>query len=372
MSINVGPSEVIGEGGFGCIHKPSLICNNNKKIIYKNKVSKLLLTEHAISELNEYMLISQTDKKGEYFLGVPELCVIKTTKTAMKSVQKCKRLIRKNNNKAITKKNLQRYSVLIMNYGGTDLEKFGVSCGKFTDTVKNRTIITNFWKETTRILQGISIFIKHDIVHFDLKPHNIVYDKKAKRMNFIDFGHMRKISSSIEESMSSNNSFTREAFWNYPFEIQFLNRDTYMQIANFTIEERKQWYNHFLLDLKDHNDTPFIIAYETFIEMYTENLSPEEIEKIENIIHQDFLNMLLNQITIENYEAFLEKSTKTIDIFGCGLTFRYMLNYTRHLLPESFVTKMSELCSFMTTPDLSKRYMIADIIEFHKQALSLL
>jgi len=372
MSVNVSPSDVIGEGGFGCIHKPSLICNNNKKIIYKNKVSKLLLTEHAISELKEYMLISDTDKKGEYFLGVPDLCVIKTTKTAMKSVQKCKRLIKKNNNKPITKKNLQRYSVLIMNYGGIDLEKFGLMCGRMTDTEKNRGIVADFWKETSRVLRGISTFQKNDIVHFDLKPHNIVYEKKAKRLNFIDFGHMTKLSTSMEKSMQNDNSFTREAFWNYPFEVQFLNRDKFIQTASLSTEEKEEWYNRFLDDLQSRNNTDFVIAYKTFMEMYTENLLPEEQDRIQRIMQNDFLQMLLNDITVEKYEDILEKSTKTIDIYGCGLTFKYMLNYTRHLLPESFVSRMNDLCYFMTTPDVSKRYKIDTVIEKHLQIISLL
>ena len=372
MSININSSDVIGEGGYGCIHKPSLICNNNKKIIYKNKVSKLLLTEHAIGELKEYMLISETDKKNEYFLGIPDLCTIKTTKIAMKSVQKCRKLIKKNNNKPITKKNLQRYSLLIMNFGGTDLEKFGVVCGKFTDTPKNKAIITNFWKETKRILQGISLFQKHDIVHFDLKPHNIVYNRKTARLNFIDFGHMRKIGEAMESSRQSTSGITSEAFWNYPFEIQFLNKDSFMNVAYLSRDQRQAWFDDFINSLKTHADTHFVIAYETFIDMYTENLSIEETQDINNNYQEDLLNMLLNGITVEKYEPFLEKSMKTIDTYGIGLTFMYMLNYTRHLLPEQFVKKMSELCYFITTPDLSKRYTIDTIVEEHANLIALI
>ena len=32
--------EVIGEGAFGCVHKPSLLCKD-KKISYKNKIFRL-------------------------------------------------------------------------------------------------------------------------------------------------------------------------------------------------------------------------------------------------------------------------------------------------------------------------------------------
>ena len=34
--------SIIGEGGFGCVHKPSLECNTNQIVDYDDKVSKLL------------------------------------------------------------------------------------------------------------------------------------------------------------------------------------------------------------------------------------------------------------------------------------------------------------------------------------------
>ena len=34
--------NVIGEGAFGCVHKPSLTCSN-KRISYKNKISQSFL-----------------------------------------------------------------------------------------------------------------------------------------------------------------------------------------------------------------------------------------------------------------------------------------------------------------------------------------
>ena len=53
-------SIVIGEGAAGCVHKPSLECKN-KKIDYKNKVSKLMDIDNANDELDEYKLISKLD-----------------------------------------------------------------------------------------------------------------------------------------------------------------------------------------------------------------------------------------------------------------------------------------------------------------------
>lgn len=360
--------NVIGEGSFGCIHKPSLVCRD-KKIPYKNKISKLLLTENAIQELKEYMLISETDKKSEYFLGMPQLCKLKISKNSIKSIKKCNRLSRKN---TINKKLLENYSLLIMNDGGMDVEKFGLECGKLTISETNKKTAIDFWKETGRLLQGLAIFQKHDIVHFDLKPQNIVYDSKNKRINFIDFGHMRKISDSIKSAEQSDNGLIEDAFWNYPFEVQFLNKDKYLKISNMTNGDRKKWMRSFLMDLDLHNDTEFATAYETFIDLFTENLSTVEIQKIEQKYKYDFYKTLIQQIHKENYQSFLEKSIKTVDIYGIGMTFKYALNYTSHLLPTKFIEKMSELSYLMTTADLSKRVLVDNAIRLHLEAISLL
>ena len=42
-------SEVIGEGSYGCVHRPSLQCT--KKKVGKNKISKLMTRKHLNKEL---------------------------------------------------------------------------------------------------------------------------------------------------------------------------------------------------------------------------------------------------------------------------------------------------------------------------------
>jgi serine/threonine protein kinase len=368
----IKPSEVIGEGSYGCIHRPSLICKDNKKVNYKHKISKLLLTENAISELQEYIIISESDKKGEFFLGVPDLCKVKPTENALKSVQKCKKLTKKNNNKPITKNQLKNYSVLVMKYGGIDLEKLGLEFGKMTATETNRNKAKLFWKETTRLFTGLAAFQKHDIVHFDIKPQNIVYDKKTGRLNFIDFGHMRKISDAITSCQNSKNGLTESAFWNYPFEVQFLNQDQFLITAQLTSDERNSWFLQFISNIKTHSNDDFTTAYDTFMDMFTEHMNNEEKMRIEELYKTDFFKTLNEQLMIEDYDDFLEKSIKTVDIYGIGLSLQYMLNYTQHLLSVEFVKKMSELCYLMTTPDVKKRCMVDRAIDFHKQTVSLL
>ena len=69
------PRKIIGEGGYGCVHKPSIHCTNPPipGFNYNNYVSKIMLTPDCFKEL---CMISQTDKaKGvrKYYIIVEGL-----------------------------------------------------------------------------------------------------------------------------------------------------------------------------------------------------------------------------------------------------------------------------------------------------------
>ena len=47
-------SKKIGEGTYGCVHKPSLKCEDNKIISnYNDKISKIMKNKHAQIEMKE-------------------------------------------------------------------------------------------------------------------------------------------------------------------------------------------------------------------------------------------------------------------------------------------------------------------------------
>ena len=42
----------LGEGTYGCVHKPSLKCKN-KRLSYKGKISKIMHSSEAFKEMTE-------------------------------------------------------------------------------------------------------------------------------------------------------------------------------------------------------------------------------------------------------------------------------------------------------------------------------
>lgn len=357
-------SKVIGEGSYGCVHKPSLKCSD-KKLSYKDKISKIMLTSEAISELKEYAVISNVDKTNDFYLGVPEKCKVKQSQYTIKSISKCKRLNRK---KRITsKKQLHKMSLLILQDGGLNLSQFVKKIDKMVNTPKNYQFIKKFWIECHRLFRGIYTFQKHDIIHHDIKPQNIVYNQKYNRLNFIDFGHMRNVKTEMGKSKKSDNWIYESPFWNYPPEIQFLNRDEYIHFSNKTIKERQYFFDRFIDDLKDKEDTKFVTAFRIFLDYIVEN--KKEDNEIRDKYLFDLHKMMIDQIQEDNYETFLEKSIRTIDVYGLGMSLQFVLSHCRQFLEKHTVESLEDCFFHMITPNLLQRYTIEQSMDQYESVL---
>jgi serine/threonine protein kinase len=179
-------SKVIGEGSYGCVHKPSLHCINppNTHFSYKNYISKIMETKYAKEELDEFIVIGNMDPTDEYHLGEPILCKPNLSNKSLNSINKCKEI-----NVNEVKNEPDNYSLLIMRYGGPDLKDF---INKHLDTYfkKNKEKrLDNLLLEFHHLLRGLQFFKKNKIVHNDIKPQNILIREPHKpEICIIDFG----------------------------------------------------------------------------------------------------------------------------------------------------------------------------------------
>jgi hypothetical protein len=357
-------SNVVGEGSFGCVLKPSIPCANKKNISYENKVSKIMLSEEAIKELQEYAIISKIDKYQNYYLGVPIKCNPVNTKQTIKSVNKCNKI-------SIEKNTFNDYSLLVQTNGGNDLKRFSEKLEKMSKTTENTRMIKKFWIEFHRLFRGIMNFQKYGIMHHDIKPHNIVYNQSKNRINFIDFGHMRNMVEEKKKALQSDNWIYDNAFWNYPFEIQFINNAQYLQFARKNVKGREGFFKDFIKDIKQKKDTKFVSAFNIFIKyiLLDEENKDEKKKTVDKYLNA-FHKMLIDDIHKDSYKSFVDKSMRTIDVYGLGMSLKYILNRCKHLMDASTVEKLED-CGFnMTTPNLMQRYTIEEAIDQYEMILS--
>jgi len=370
--MNISESSVIGEGSYGCVHKPKLKCSNSKKAnkLDNDKfISKFMFTKEAIQELSEYTTISRIDNKKKYYLGKPLKCKPKNDKYNLNSIKKCdiyKNINSKSNsnsNKSKTKKkyNYDKFSLLIIPDGGLDISKL-VDSFSHMNISEKKAILEKFWNNAPTLFHGIQTFEKHGIIHHDIKPQNIVFDKETGKFKFIDFGLMRKINDVIDNSEKSDNFFAEDPFWTYPFEFPYLNYESFEKIAELSIEEKREYYSYLVHKLKD-SSSKISIACRIFFDYILRNHTEEERTKIIGAYFEDFMDFICYETDIENYKTFLKKSIHTIDLYGVGITLQFILCYSEDIFDSAKISSLKECFYNMMRPSVSHRYTIQEALD---------
>lgn len=183
--------DVIGSGGFGCVFKPSLRCddndNNNKST---NKyITKVMLKHNAEEEynlINKFQSILKKVKNYEnYFLlkNVTKCDKLKPlTRKDLKGYSKrCNSLIKKNITSKNINKSLYKLSAITMPHGGNDMSTYSVT------NINNYTVMAKFFNQFSLLLsKGIVKMNKLRVYHGDIKSSNILVKDCSSRL--IDWG----------------------------------------------------------------------------------------------------------------------------------------------------------------------------------------
>ena len=359
---------VIGEGGFGCAHDPALICKG-QTTSKPGHISKILYTDDATKELAEYAAISRIDPDGDFYLGQPEICLYdKTIKSNRRAVNKCRIRDSVNNNP-------HRYSLLIMKHGGINLVDFANEVNHMHQAIRHQKYMETFWLDAHRLLIGVKRFVDNGAVHHDIKSQNIVYNRKERRLNFIDFGITTRISTVMESSRNSTNRKAR-FHWSFPFESGYLNRSAYNAIAKKSEAERAKYIEALLTQLPLNIDPDFKlaaavkIAYSMVVSCEKSRYIPNCMKPFDEFI-SDFTHTVLDQIRPddETYSEFLRKSVHTFDSYGLGLAYMEVLRHGAHLIDPKFAQDLNEIFYYMYHPSLAMRNTIDETIAKYEACL---
>jgi serine/threonine protein kinase len=357
--------KLVGEGSYGCVFKPAIPCKKtakNRKLKYTNKISKFMFTVDAHKELAEYMTVAKIDPDEKYFLGKPTLCS-PNIRPQDPSLESCKLF-----QEFKPVKKMEDYSILVMHDGGEDLVKFAKYVSELSANSNTASIIRYFWQASFKLMAGILLLEKKGLVHQDLKPQNIVYNKSKRLAKMIDFGLMRNVKDIVQLCRNDKNHMAEYAFWTYPFEFAFLNREAFMRIARMSFQEKMAFYEDIVQELKMKSSSltktkrllKFSISFKLYFDYITRNYTDSETTEIIYKYLEDFKNMILYEIVPENYISFLNKSVKTIDGFGFALSMQYVLCFCRSYIPVYLFEDLEECFYNMMTPSVLNRYTIKD------------
>ena len=320
---------IVGEGGYGCVHKPSIHCTKppTPGFDYKKYVSKIMKTGNAEKELAEFVVIKNIDPTDEYHLGQPFLCKPNLDEPNVKTdIGRCKHI-------KITdiEDNPDKYRLLVLKFGGPDLKAL---CNKYLVKYleKDTSIRTDkFWLEVHHLLKGIKFFKANGIVHNDIKPQNILFDSTNGKMRYIDFGLMRSKNEIINSSDNNNNNLG-VYHWSYPFDCGFMNKQQYNNYKNKNPTRKTALKNQLselivtnsnvnTLDLQINKPDAFSIL---FTYLNPSDTVPDAATQYGYI--NSFFDGFDKMITRQTYNEVLDHTTDSIDVFGLGFTLQFMAN----------------------------------------------
>jgi serine/threonine protein kinase len=325
---------IVGEGSYGCVHKPSIHCTNPPKpdFDYKNYVSKIMKTKNAQQELAEFVIIKNIDPKDEYHLGEPILCKPRLDEANVKAdISRCKHI-----KIAEVEAEPDKYSLLVLKFGGPDLKAL---CNKYLikylEKDKEKRV-DKFWLEVHHLIKGLKFFKDHGIVHNDIKPQNILFDSTNGKMRYIDFGLMRKKKDIIDSSKISNN-YLGIYHWSYPFDCGFMNLREFQNYKNRSEPRRTFWKNELsqlivtdskinTLYLPINNPESFKILF-TYLNPH--DTVPDAATQYGYI--NSFFDGFDDLIKTKSYTEVLNYTTDSIDVFGLGFTLQFMANCFKRL-----------------------------------------
>ena len=326
--------KVVGEGTFGCVIDPSLECADKKTPDPNSNVSKVMLDEDAEKEMSEYTVVDKIDPKMQYHIGNPTKCRPAPTNKAKNVIDECE---------DFNAADIDEYAILVMENGGKDLAKF--AAGK----KHTKQSVSQFWKEARNILEGLLLLKRNHVAHHDLKPQNIVY---SKHMKMIDFGKLSD-QDRIKRACSASVYKRSIMHFSYPPELYFINKDFYLRFAKHDADAKRQFASNF---------EEMISAKCAYFFSLVRPVQPLWLKN-------ELRKMIMNELKPERYDEFLNKSIDTIDTYGAGLSFLYVLRRFESYMPAEIVDEMRSMFKFAVHPNVFLRYNAETLLKEYDELM---
>jgi len=342
-------SKVIGEGSYGCVHKPALKCKNKEYDPDPNNVSKLLTKRHADAELKEFKLIQKADKKENFYLGEPGSCDVDKGVKNKTAIDSCRRF---------DSKRIDNYKLLLLKNGGADLTGIEDKFKSMPENRLNTRKMEEFWLDMSRILYGSKVLMDKKIVHHDLKQQNIVYNDETGRVNFIDFGLMTTILKM--KNAANKNNYPYGIHWSFPAEVILYNNFDYRRLFRLDGQDKIVHIRNLFREYYTRAFGP--------VKQYMHDSQRENNDKLKSRIWSGFYKMC-HVLKSSDYDIFLTKSMETLDNFGIGFSLLSMLIRTKKFIDKRLVTDLTDLFNSMVHSNVFLRPSPTEVVTKYETIL---
>ena len=172
--------KAIASGGYGCVFKPPIVCNDDS-FYDPMGISKLMLKKDAYSELKEIELVKKMVKNiknnQDYFIldGI-NICQPGelSEEDKINFDNKCKNLLSRSINKNNVNLHLHNLRIINIPYGGLDIEKYWNEWNKLPIRYKGTSFIATNSSLINLLVNAIVPLNNDKILHMDIKGPNIL------------------------------------------------------------------------------------------------------------------------------------------------------------------------------------------------------
>ena len=220
--------KMLASGGYGCVFTPAIDCDGSS-LESKKYVSKIqVYNKYAKREIKIGKKISSIVGYLNHFVPIVKHCEVKLGSIEDKEKDRCD---------IFKKKSSKKFTTMKMPFiNGTDFIDFMIS------HKDSKYIINNLINSYNHILISLTKLVQNDILHYDLKGTNILFDEDSKLPLIIDFG----LSNFIDLNKLSNDKM-QEIFYVYGPDYYVWSLE--IHYLSFLINESKEPTEDDLVDL---------------------------------------------------------------------------------------------------------------------------
>lgn len=350
-------SKFLNEGGYGCIYYPGIKCDGNPQV-NKKVVSKLQRNnESAENEIKLGERIKAIPNYQLYFLPVIASCPVRLSKINPKLLTACSNISERDieedkgrESKALSKGRDNKAQAQARDSGYILMEvPYVLNKSFYTILIdmyaSKKHVIIGIIENYTYLLEALETLLSANIVHFDVKSGNILYNQETHLPLILDFGLSIYIPDLTADTMDIYFYNYTPDYYIWPLEVHVINYVLYEVEGEGGLTEAdvkiitKAYVQHNkgLTNFSEHFRKDYLTACETYLRTYVGKNKKKTID------------MLLSFYSSWDNYALSILYLKTLSLM-----------FPQGFHKNSLILYFSQMLLYNIHPDPAKRYTLAE------------
>ena len=327
--------KMLASGGYGCVFSPAIDCDGtsleSKKYVSKVQVNN----KYAKREIMIGKRITKIKGYRNHYVPIVKHCEVKLGEIEDKDSGRCEIFKKKSSNKFTTMK--------MPFINGTDFIDFMI---KHKDS---RYIVTNIIASYNHLLVSLNKLVQNNILHYDLKGTNIMFDNESKLPLLIDFGLSAIIDDEIvsDEQMKEIFYVFGPDYYVWPLEVHYMS-----YLINENIEPVEEELVNIVEEFVDSNKG------------LTKNFSHNFLSKYKDKCLKQ-LKFYNNLNTFQEKKKYIMRYWNTFDNYSLSIMYLKFINLINldGYTDNSFIIHFTELLLTNIDPNPEMRFDIFKTIQ---------